>query len=241
MPDRNRVVVNVFVYGQIRRLINFGWLKYQNLKNKTESRQWQTVKTKTLFPSHSNCAAQGWLVDVQEIAQRWRLSWWPPPGSPSRNLPAPVWVPAAPRRVCWSAYRLKWSPLESADTWQWAEKGKNVKITAKRDILWLPVHKNQKSNHQTKIICEHISKLWARQNKQTTRWNCVFQAGNSFFFRVIKTNLKSFPSANANTSSRAIIGTLHTCCVRLAWSHKPRGMDVVPRKLLFFVFYLCLI
>lgn len=119
VPDRNRVVVNVFVYGQIWRLIDFGWLKYQNLKDRV---------TCHISHLHSEwfCVSQGWLANLQEIARRWRLSWWPPPGSPSRNPPAPVWAPAAPRRVYESACRSKWSPPESADTWERAEKGKNV-------------------------------------------------------------------------------------------------------------------
>lgn len=50
------------------------------------------------------------------IGLRTRLSWWPPPGSPSRSPPAPVWTKAAPCQLCGSAGRSGTSPPASADT-----------------------------------------------------------------------------------------------------------------------------
>lgn len=61
MPNRNCVVINVLVYGQIGRLINFGWLKYQNLKIKENSHvsQEEDIIHPLILAQLTDCVAEG--------------------------------------------------------------------------------------------------------------------------------------------------------------------------------------
>lgn len=167
------------------------------------------VRAKDIFPSsHFSLiklvrVVHGWLVNLREIARRWRLSWWPPPGNPSRNPPAPVWVPAAPRQVYGSAGRLKWSPPESADTWEREERAKKTWRTSNRLSILCNLTAEQregrfsgipptikKSQHnkggektdkkKTQRNLEEfhfVSKRWAQKKKQTTRRDRVSGPG----------------------------------------------------------------
>lgn len=112
MPDWDNIVLHIFIYGQIWRLVNFGRFQNQHLDMKVDrlSMRDQFHADKTYW--------FGFDCDLQGIGRRRHLFWLPPPESPSKSPPAPVCSGAvALSRAFWSAGRSKWSPPLSADTW----------------------------------------------------------------------------------------------------------------------------